>query len=308
MFWTTNKRIIKAGFVGFWRNGFVSLSSIVVMTVTLLIIVASLLFSIIFSATLNQIKNQVDITVYFVTTASTSDMLALQKSVDALPEVATSTYISADQALANFKQRHATDELTLQALDEINGNPLGAELNIKAKDPSQYADIAAFLQSQSVSPTNGLPIIDTVNYNQNQAAINKLTAIIDGGRRLALILIGIMVAISLIITYNTIRLAIHASREEIAVERLVGASSRFVRGPFVIVGIMCGIAAAILAAIILYPATYYLAQATTTFFIGFNIFNYYLANFSQVFLVLLASGIIIGAISSWLAVRRYLKV
>ncbi len=299
---------MKAGFVNFWRNGFVSLSSIVVMTVTLLVIVASLFFSILFNATLAEVKNQVDITVYFVTSASASDILALQKSVNTLPEVASTTYISADQALANFKNRHATDALTLQALQEIDGNPLGAELDIKAHDPSQYADINAFLQSKSVSSTNGLPIIDTVNYNQNQAAIDKLTAIIDGGRQLAVIIIALMVLVSLIITYNTIRLAIHGSREEIAVERLVGASSRFVRGPFVIVGIMSGVISAILAAIVLYPSTYYLGQATDTFFIGFNVFDYYLANFAQIFLILLGSGVVIGAVSSWLAIRRYLKI
>lgn len=308
MFWTTNKRIIKAGFVNFWRNGFVSLSSIVVMTVTLLVIVGALFASIILNATLAQVKSQVDITVYFVTSASESDMLALQKSVQALPEVASATYISADQALANFKNRHASDALTLQALNEISDNPLGAELNIKANDPSHYADIATFLQSKSVSAVNGLPIIDTINYNQNQVAIDKLTLLIGGSQRVAFIVIIGMVLLSLLITYNTIRLAIHASREEIAVERLVGASSRFVRGPFVIVGIMAGIISAIVSAAVFFPATYYLGRATASFFIGFDVFQYYQQNFPQVFLVLLVGGIVIGGISSWLAVRRYLQV
>jgi cell division transport system permease protein len=308
MFWTTTKRIIKAGFVNFWRNGFVSLSSIVVLTTTLLVIAGTLFFSIVLNATLQQIKSQVDINVYFVTSATTSDILAVQQAVQALPEVASVNYISADDALAAFKARHASDELTIQALDELNGNPLGAELNIKAKDPSEYANVAAFLQSKAVSPTDGLPIIDTINYNQNETAINKLTSIITGGRELGLILIIVLVVISLLITYNTTRLAIHGSREEIAVERLVGASSRFVRGPFVIVGIMYGIISALLAVAVLYPISYYLGKVTATFFIGFNIFAYYQANFSQVLLVLLLAGIVIGGISSWIAVRRYLKV
>jgi cell division transport system permease protein len=308
MLWTNIKRVIKAGFVNFWRNGFVSLASMLVMTITLMVIGSIIFGSVLLTSSLDQIKDKVDINVYFVTGAAESDILAIQKSVEAMPEVDSATYVSADDALAAFKTRHENDQLTLQALDELADNPLGAELNIKAKDPSQYAGIADFLNTQSVSPSDGLPIIDKINYNQNKTAIDELSNIINAGQRLGLFLTLVLVIISVIITFNTIRLAIYISRDEISVMRLVGASSRFVRGPFVIVGIMYGIVSAIIALALFYPITYYLGRATANFFTGINVFSYYVANFPKIFLIIMGAGIVLGAVSSWLAVQRYLKV
>lgn len=308
MLWTNTKRVIKAGFVNFWRNGFVSLSSVFVMTITLFVLGSLIFTSALLNAALAQIKDKVDINVYFVTTAQEEDILAIKSSLEALPEVALVQYSSQEQVLADFKKRHENDQFTLQALDELQDNPLGAVLNIKAREPSQYAGVVSFLESRSVSQRDGLPIIDKVNYNQNKVAIDKLTQIIESGQQIGLFLLIILVIISILITFNTIRLAIYISRDEISVMRLVGASSKFVRGPFVIVGIMYGTVAALVSAALFLPATYYLGRATASFFTNINIYNYYITHFGQIFLVLLGSGIVIGAISSYLAVRRYLSV
>ena len=308
MLWTNTKRVIKAGFINFWRNGFVSLASILVMTITLFVLGSIIFTSAMLNAAMQQIKDKVDINVYFVTTAQESDVLSIQKSLQSLPEVATVTYNSSEQVLADFKQRHQNDQYTLQALDELQQNPLGAMLNIKAKEPSQYADIVNFLNSKSVSTNDGLPIIDKINYNQNKVAIDKLSSMIDAGHRLGFFLMIVLIVISIMITFNTIRLAIYISRDEINVMRLVGASSKYVRGPFVIVGIMYGIISAIITALLFLPATYYLGKATVNFFTGINIYWYYVQNVGQIFLLLLAAGILIGSVSSYLAVRRYLKV
>jgi cell division transport system permease protein len=97
----------------------------------------------------SQVKEKVDISVYFVTTASEEEVLDVKMSLEALPEVSKVDYISSDQALADFKEKNKGDELTLQALAQLDENPLGASLNIKAKDPSQYEGIADFLNSDS---------------------------------------------------------------------------------------------------------------------------------------------------------------
>ncbi|MBA3550780.1 ABC transporter permease [Patescibacteria group bacterium] len=308
MLWTNTKRVIKAGFVNFWRNGFVSLASVFVMTITLFVLGSLIFTSALLNAALIQIKDKVDINVYFVTAAQEEDILAIQTSVEVLPEVAAVTYTSRDNVLAEFKKRHENDQFTLQALDELHDNPLGAVLNIKAKEPSQYAGVVSFLESKSVSASDGLPIIDKINYNQNKVAIDKLNQIIESGQRLGLFLLIALIIISIMITFNTIRLAIYISRDEISVMRLVGASSKFVRGPFVIVGIMYGAIAALVTAGLFLPATFYLGRATSSFFTDVNIYNYYISHFGQIFLIILVSGIIIGAISSYMAVRRYLKI
>lgn len=308
MFFTNIKRVIKAGFINFWRNGFVSLASMLVMVITLFVIAAIIFTNVLLNASLTQIKDKVDINVYFVTNAQESDILSIQKSLQSLPEVKQVTYISRDQALAEFKDRHQNDQFTLQALDELQSNPLGATLNVKAKEPSQYGSIVTFLQSKGLSEKDGLPIIDKVNYNQNKTAIDTLTRIIDLAQQVGLILTIAFVAVSIIITFNTIRLAIYSSREEISIMRLVGASSKYVRGPFVIVGIMYGIISALLTMAIFLPITYYLGRASQNFFGGVNVYAYYLHNFAQILLILLGAGIVVGALSSFMAVRRYLKV
>ena len=242
------KRIFKSGLQNFLRSGFVSLSSVLVITITLFIIVSSLLLGGFLNYSLDQVKNKVDVNVYFVTTAQESDILSVKKSLEALPEVSSVEYISRDQALADFKEKHKSDDLTLQALDELGDNPLGATLNIKAKDPSQYAGIAKYLDDMSSSELSqgGLKIIDKVNYAQNKIVIDRLNSIVNSVNTMGLWFAIVFIFISILVTFNTIRLTIFMSKDEISVMRLVGASSPYVKGPFIVSGLLCGTSAAII--------------------------------------------------------------
>jgi cell division transport system permease protein len=306
--WTALKRILKAGFVDFWRNGVVSLSSTLVMTVTLFTIGAVIFLQAILSATLIELQSKVDVNVYFVTTALEGDIRALQDSLLGLPEVDTVEYISREEALVDFRERHEDDQLTLQALEELEENPLGAVLNIRAKETSQYEGIATFLDTSDINADDGTPIIDTINYFQNKIAIDRLTTIIDSSETFGYGLAFVLVFLSVLITFNTIRLAIYTSREEISVMRLVGANNIYIRGPFAVEGTLAGVFAALIALMLFYPLTYWLGPITNNFFSGLNIFKYYLANFPQIFLIIMGSGIVLGILASLLAIRKYLKV
>jgi cell division transport system permease protein len=118
----------------------------------------------------------------------------------------------------------------------------------------------------------------------------------------------VFILIAVLITFNTIRLTIYMAREEISVMRLVGASSHYIRGPFVVSGLMYGLASTILALIILLPLSYWAGPYTEALGSGVNIFSYYLQNVPKLALILLASGFAIGSISSYWAVKKYLKV
>lgn len=305
MFWVNTKRIIKSGFVGFWRNGSVSLSSVLIMTVTLFALGSILFAGALLRSSLEQIQEKVDVNVYFIPSATETDILALKSKIEALPEVALVEYTSRDQALINFKERHANDEVTLQALEEIGDNPLGAVLNIRAKQTSQYEGIANFLDSESGEKGT---FIDKVNYYQNKAAIDTLTRIIAGGTTVGFGMTLALVLISIIIAFNTIRLAIYIAREEISVMRLVGASNKYIRGPFIVSGVMYGVVSAVLTLILFYPATYWVSSITRTFFSGFDMWSYYLSQFGIIFAIIIGTGALLGAIGSFLAVRKYLKV
>lgn len=308
MLWVNVKRILKSGFFNFSRNAFVSLSSIVVMFITLSVIASLIFMSAILNKTLNEIRGKVDVNVYFVTSAPEEDILALQKTLEGLPEVESVTYTSREQALQDFSERHANDQFTIQALEELGENPLGASLNIRALDPSNYEGISMFLESQPILSRDGASIIDKVNYAQNREAIDKLTRIINTADRLGFLIAIVSIVASVLITFNTIRLAIYISKEEISIMRLVGASSSYIRGPFVVVGTIYGVISGIITLLAFYPLTYWAGGHTENFFIGLNVFDYYVSNFGQIFLVVIVSGMAIGALSSFLAVRKYLKV
>ncbi len=304
---TSIKRIIRSGFVGFWRNAYVSLAAIFVMTITLSVICAIMLTSELLKVSLTQIKEKVDINVYTVTTATEEDIFALKASLEILPDVEDVVYTSREAALSAFRDRHKNDELTIQALEELGDNPLGASLAIRAHDTSQYESIAAFLEEQRMLESPESPLIDRINFNQNKNAIDKLTAIIDAAERSGFIAMIVLVVSSILISFNTIRLAIYTAREEISIMRLVGASNMFIRGPFMLQGIMYGLVSGVLALLLVYPVTLYLGPATESFF-GFNIFNHFVNNFGDLFGILIGSGIVLGITSSTLAVARYLRV
>lgn len=305
---TKIKRTFRAGLTNFWRNGFVSLSSLVVMFITLFMICSLIFMSAILKFSLQEIKDKVDINVYFTANANEADIFSLKKSIETIGEVASVTYTSSDEALANFKDRHKDDALTLQALDELGTNPLTASLSIKAKEPSQYESIAKFLGGEDTSSGVNNPIIEKVNYFQNKAVIDKLTRITEATNTAGVWLAIFLLIISIIITFNTIRLAIFISKDEIAVMRLVGASGRYIKGPFIVSGILYGIISASLVIAVFFGLTYWIGSLAKDFFVGLDLFDFYLKNFGQIFLIIFGSGIGLGAISSYLAVRKYLKI
>ncbi len=309
MFGLSTKRVFKSGLQNFFRNGFVSLSSVLVMTVTLFIITSIILLGGLLNYGLDQVKNKVDINVYFVTTATEIEVLSTKKSLEEIPEVSSIEYISREQALINFKEKHKGDSLTLQALDELNENPLGATLNIKAKDPSQYAGIAKYLDNMSsgVLSQESSKIIDKINYAQNKVSIDRLNTIINSVNMLGLWFAIIFIFISIVVTFTTIKLTIFMARDEISVMRLVGASDTYVKGPFLVSGLLCGIISTIIILITFVLITFAINHYYGSYFVGFNLFKYYITHFLQIFLIIFGSGIILSSLSSYLAVHKYLR-
>ena len=300
------KRVSRYGLIGFIRNGFVSLAAILIMTITLFTVATLIISGAALNSVLKQLTDNVDVTIYFTTTATTDQITQLQNSLQALPQVASVTYQSADQALAAFQARHANDQLTMQALQELGDNPLGASLEVRAKQTSQYETIAQYVQTQQSSGSDVGNAIDTVNFSQNKTAIDRLTSIINTSRALGFGIALVLGLASLLIAFNTIRLAIYTARDEIGVMNLVGASHWYVRGPFVIAGILYGVISGLIVLILLYPITLYLGPGSEAFFGTFNVFDYFVGAFPLLFLIIMATGIALGSLSSYLAVRRYL--
>ena len=180
------RRIVRGGFLNFVRNSFVSLSSVLVMTITLCVISLIIFSQAVLNYSLSELKDKVDVTVFFTTNAPESEILSLKEQLEKLPEVASVDYVSSEQALENFKKRHEDDYLTLQALEELDGNPLGATLNIQAIEASEYEEIANFFEDGDILESNQKVIIEKVNYFQNKLVIERLVSITEGARKLGI--------------------------------------------------------------------------------------------------------------------------
>lgn len=308
MNWMVIKRMFMSGGKSFVRGGAVSVATVLIMTVTLSIIGSLIFLSALLSFTLGTIKDKVNVSVYFVTTASENDILAVKDRLESLPQVENVSYTSAADALVAFRERHANDQLTLQALDELGGNPLDASLEVRAKNPSEYESIVNFLEASPTLSVGGASIVDRINYAQNKEVIDRLTLAINATQDVGFAVVILFAIASILIAFATIRLSIYTSKDEIAVMRLVGASNPYIQGPFIFAGIVTGFIASVLVLILLWPATWYIGVKTTGWFGGFNVASYYSENFAFIFLIIMLSGIALGAIASVLAIRRYLKV
>lgn len=307
MFWITLQRVIKSGWTNFRRNGLVSYAAILVTTITLSVVTALFLFQAILNAAILEVQNKVDIAVYFSVTAPEEQILDLQSELQKLPEVASVDYVSADEQVLAFRDRHADDYLTLQALDELGDNPFGGNLRIMARDSTQYEAIARVLEGDSQIARDNATIIERINYSQNKVVIDRLNTLINNAERSGLVVSSILALISIIIMYTTVRLTIYMAREEIGIMRLVGASSAYVRAPFVVEGMLYGVFAWILTQLLFIGSTYFLGTRLIGV-LGINIFDYYTSNVIVIGGSVLLIGIFLGIVSSLLAVRRYLNV
>jgi cell division transport system permease protein len=246
--------------------------------------------------------------VYFTTDATEQQVTDVRAKLLGLSDVKNVTYVSREQALLDFKNKHSGDQLTLQALDELGNNPFGASLSVVAKDTSRYAAIADELNDGSGLLGDSKGIIDKVNYYQIKDSIDKLNSIIGWVNTVGFWLSVVFVLMSCMIVYNTIRLAIFVYRDEIAVMKLVGASNMFIRGPFIVEALLYSLVATLITVVLFFPATVWVTKKTVFFFEGLNINAFYTAHLFELVLTLLAFGSILTVVSSFLAVRKYLKV
>ncbi len=318
MILTSLKRITRTGFVNYWRNGFLSFAAIVVITLSLSVFGAMIFVSAFGRTLISDVKEKVDINVYLTQSAPEADILNLKKDVEKLPEVARVDYISRDLVLSQFKEKWKDNALIMQGLDEIGTNPFSAILNVKANDPGQYGSIADFLEHKDANLADGTPLVEKVNYQQNKRIIDRLGRIIPTVEKTGTAVSIILIIVAIIVVFNTIRLIIFTARDEISVMKLVGASNIYVRGPFVVSGIMYGVTSAVITLIFMAIVAYWGdtvilkfagVQVASDFELIVNVLSrYFIQNFGQIFLMIVGAGVILGGLSSYIAARRYLKV
>lgn len=299
----TLSRIIKYSWQNFIRNGLLSTSTISIMFLTLTVFEGLLFFNVMAKKTVNALEEKIDISVYFKSNVAEDSVLNIQRTLEDLAEVKHVEYISQDQALKIFKDKHVADEAITQTLTELESNPLLASLNVKAEDPKEYKTIASYLNSPKLKD-----FVEKVSFAQNEVVINRLASISQAFKKGGFILTSFLAFLAIVITFNTIRLAIYSNSEQISIMRLVGASNHFVRGPYVLEGIIYGFVGALASFLVFIPIVHYASPYVSNFASDINLQNYLNDNFFSILGYQLLFGVSLGVISSFMAIRRYLKI
>lgn len=299
----TLKRIFSSGWRNFLRDGGPSIATVFVILIPVALISSLLIFKEADRIFVSTLQEKADISVYFKEDTKEEQILYLKDELSKIPEVKEIKYTSKEEALQKFIQRHGEDPNLMESLREVGKNPFFASLNIQAWQASQYEVISSFLED-----SNFKDMIGKIDYSQRKSLIERIFSLTSTINKVGLILFVFMSILALLITFNTIRLSILNQREEIRVQKLVGASNWFIRGPFFVQGAISGILAAIICISLSALIFYFIDPGLQSFFPEFPLFNYFKNKFWVLLSIQLLTGIAIGTISSSLAIRKYLEV
>lgn len=297
------KRTLKEAFINFLRNGWLSVGTVSILIFSLYAVGVLYVVTFTVNNVLSNVQEKVNVSVYFNSEVSEDRIRQIRDFVQNLDGVKSADYISKGQALEDFKRSNANEPVIMQSLQEIGDNPLQASLVIKAVDPNRYQIIA-----DSIGKADFNSDISRVNYGKNKEIIDKLNSIVATIRRTGIALGLILAAIAVLITFNTIRLTIYTHQHEIEAMRLVGASNMFIRLPFIFEGVIYGAAASIMSMAVLFITLKFITPYVSSVIPSENLISFYFRHFVNILGVQLLIGVLLGFFSSWIAMRKYLKI
>lgn len=302
----TLARIINAGCLNFVRNAWLAIAAMAVMIITLTIVLFSVITNATFANTIQQITDRIDVSVYLKDSTDQAKGREFAGEIQLLPNVQSVSYLSKEESLERYRQLNVNDPELLSAISETD-NPLPATIQVKPRDLDKVQDIKDFLNR----PENAALWEDVSYRDDRKEAIDKIANATNLLQRAGLVAVLVFAVISMLIIFNTIQMAIFNRREELTIMRLLGATTWYIRGPFVVETVIYGILSAIISVVVidlLFIASSSALQATSLGLLDINYSaEYFRSHFWLLLLLQLVLGILIGAVSSIIATRRYLK-
>jgi cell division transport system permease protein len=305
----TLERIVKNGVVSFGRNVWLATAAIAMMGVTLTILLFAIVANITFNHSIDEFNSRIDITVPLQDNIKDPDLDKLIQRLRSDPAVKSVEYISKVDALKAYREQYANNPRLLNAIAET-GNVLRASLIIKPKDPYEIQKLRDLVRLPEVKPYTVETLTDTAKIREN--AVNNITNATKLFQKAGAAGILVFILVSIMIIFNTIRMAIFNRRDELVIMRLLGASTWYIRGPFVVETMLYGILAAAISLAVcggLFAVASSTLQASSLGLLDIGYANTYFSQHLPFILVIqITAGIIIGAASSIIATRRYLKL
>jgi cell division transport system permease protein len=241
----------------------------------------------------NHVRKDVLVKVFFVQDASASQINVVRSKVLTFPETKDVVFVSKEEALRRMKEKYP--DLT----KNLSSNPLPAAFEVTPKNADQVKAIADKLQ-----PLPGG--VDKIDYAEKKT--ERILAVTNVIKYIFLLGSLILLAASTILIANTIRLSIFARRREVEVMKLVGASNWFIRGPFMLEGVICGLIGAIAAVILLVLAKQFALPVIEGHSSTFREDDVHALSFPLVALILIGVSLLVGAAGSGITLRRFLQI
>jgi cell division transport system permease protein len=298
-------RTIKFALQGFFRNIWLSLVTIIILVLALFSITLVAGVNMVAKQAIVSVQDKVDVSVYFKPTANEPDILNVRYRLEGLATVKSVSYTSQDEALEKFKAAHADNPRIIESLAQLESNPLGATLIIKAKNINDYPQIMTLLDSPDYQA-----LIQDKNFDDNEKVINRLNSLSDKIQHIGIVVSIIFIIIAILIIFNTIRINIYTHREEIGIMKLVGASNWFIRAPFLVESFLYAGLAVVFCVVIMYPLLGLVAPQLNNFFEGNNVdlVRYFWTNIWKIVGLQFAFAVVLSVFSSGIAIGKYMKV
>jgi cell division transport system permease protein len=300
---TSLKRVIRTGWEDFSRHMSLSLGAVFVMVIVISLPTFLFIMKPASDILISEIKNKVDISVYFKEDVKPEDVFLVKSAVSKIPTVKEVTYDSKEDVLKKFVERHENDPVLMQSLEEIGLNPFLSSLNIKTLQASQYQQIADFLET---GPFKNL--IYKVDYRQRKEVIERIFSTISAVNKIGIFFSLILGIVAVLLAFNAVKTAIGNAKEEIGVMRLVGASNWFIRGPFMTQGVIIGLTAGLITFFFSFIFCWVLDSKVKLIAPQISLSGIFTDNLAVLILIQLASGVGLGAVSSLIAIRKHLKI
>lgn len=305
-------RVFKYGAIGFTRNIWLSIAATLVMTVTLLILFVTVIASAILNATADSIREKIDITVFFRPSTSQEVLAEISEIVAADDNVKNVDFSTTEEEYQKSLDLYSDDENLMTTLSDENMKRLMLQsmqstMRIKVIDTNDIDSVKNLVETNELIQENIDP--DRLpTYDVNRTEIETITNWANIAKNGGIVLSIVFLIISVLVIFNTIRMAIYSRSEEIYMMKLVGADSSFIRGPFVIEAQMCGAISGIIAATLGYIGFNLVAQPLEDY--GISIAGIRDVIESQwiivVYAITIGIGIAIGTLSARIAIHRYL--
>ncbi|MDP2951651.1 MAG: permease-like cell division protein FtsX [bacterium] len=301
----TFKRVLKFAWQGFYRSKALTAQVVFILFVLVLTATFLFLFNEFSNFLISQTQEKVDISVYFKQSVEEAKVLEIKNELENLSDkVKKVDYISREEAQNIFILKHQDDPTYLEALEQVSDNPFFSSLNISAFSPDQYQGIAEFFE---VAPL--VDLVEKVSYNRNKIIIERLFMVISNIKRAGLGLTIFFALLAALITFNTIKLSIFSLKREITTRKLVGADNWFIRGPFLAQAVLYVITALIIFDALFLGLILFLNSQLKPLLLDFDLLNSLVIQKGIILaLIQVCFTMIVALVSSWFAVRKYLKV